>query len=116
MEKHEIRIGNHFNHNGNWNYANHNGNFIFSESDWHALGECTLLLEDVNQIPLKDWLDKFGLNKYNIDGFRFLKVGNFSFEYSDENNILYINGSGTKIKYVHQLQNAIFDLTEQIIL
>lgn len=73
-------------------------------------------IKDFEPIPLKDWLDKFGLNKYNIDGFRFLKVGNFSFEYSDENNILYINDSGTKIKYVHQLQNAIFDLTEQIIL
>jgi hypothetical protein len=110
MEANELRIGNYVSHNSNWFYRGEEVvNFQWSESDWSALGECTLFLENVDPIPLtEEWLFKFGFNNKK--------------DYFTINNIISISSCfkrsyilGDKltehIECVHQLQNLYFALT-----
>jgi hypothetical protein len=66
LEAKDIRVGNLFNHLDNWSYRQPKTDykeFVFKwdESDWYALGECTLSLEDIDPIELtEDWLVRCG--------------------------------------------------------
>jgi len=81
-------------------------------SDWYALLECTLFLENIEPIPLtEEWLLKFGFE---------IKQGRFGNEYwgkinlytsSDKKIVFCFDGYLKGIKYVHQLQNLYFALT-----
>lgn len=110
MDAKELRIGNYVEHNSEWSYRNEKGIIEWSESDWYALGECTLFLENILPIPLtEEWLLKFGFER-NI-----LEAKHNSIIYYSENNIGIKGMLGTVkpsvCKYVHQLQNLYFALT-----
>jgi len=78
--KNELRIGNWVYHNPNiWSYRNDDGVisnygefnsdcFQWEESDWYAIGECTLDFEKcIKPIQLtEEWLVKFGFKKHHI--------------------------------------------------
>lgn len=60
----------------------------------------------IKPIPLtEEWLTKFGFI------YRSLIFGYLKFEI--EENILYLNEVGLKIKYIHELQNLYFSLTKE---
>ena len=117
MEVKELRIGNYVHHNKGWSYrcGGRDFDFIWNESDWHALGECTLDLSNIKPIPLtEEWLVKFGFDYVkevmgyadslhlicnHKEGFCFIP---FCTNDKDCHIIL---------KHVHQLQNLYFALT-----
>lgn len=109
IEEKEIRIGNWFHYDPiQWNYAAHSGDFKWSSSDWFALGESTLFLEDITPIPLTGkWLDKFKFRKYN----------NIRFEHDMlpgdivKGDVFYLANVVPEMKWVHQLQNAFYAIT-----
>jgi len=127
----ELRIGNWVHHNTEWNYkigsnnttatTFHEFDFQWDETDWYALGECTMFLKNINPILLtKEWLLKFGF-KYNgmnwvkdklpMTDFRY----NVSFTYFYKGKLKCNNISNPiksiEIEYVHQFQNLYFALT-----
>jgi hypothetical protein len=128
MEAKELRIGNYVHHNKGWSYRCCDGDFdfIWNESDWHALGECTLDLSNIKPIILTEyWLVKFGFKK-EMDGSWVLNnLAIFLDKRIKENVYLMIIEGGVfgselwnelqnlKLKHVHQLQNFIFALTNQ---
>ena len=126
MNAKELRIGNWLHHGKYWSYRNGNESkefdFQWNESDWYALGECTLSLENIEPIPLtKEWLLKLGFdNRYEShwkstysDGF-----GAWDFilqKPTEERNYYWYEFA--KIEYLHQLQNLYFALTgEELII
>ncbi len=127
MEATELRIGNYFKHNSEWSYREEHANTTlrWNETDWYALGECTICLENIESIPLtEDWVIKFDLEKREVlteDPYR---------EYSIRNNFdiyCYMDKSGncliygecvigedffiTKCDTVHDFQNTFKILT-----
>lgn len=106
----DIMIGNWFSHNEGWNFCGHKGYFQFTESDWYAIGECTLFLEDADPIPLtEEILLKCGFER--IDIFAEYRKGNIilGLVIGDENQYqLMINGFCTSVilNYLHELQNV----------
>lgn len=55
----EIRVGNWVEHNSNWCYRKNLHQFQWSERDWHALGECTMFIENILPIHTTgEWLEK----------------------------------------------------------
>jgi hypothetical protein len=140
MRLNELRIGNFVYHKAVWSYRQKQEPFIefqfaWNESDWFAIGDCTLMEENIEHIPLtKEWLLKFGfyLDKdkwYNIKYFTDYNesieemcicinlVSNRcavfdAIEETDMVNILsYPIMTAKRIYYVHQLQNLYFALT-----
>ena len=111
----QIMIGNWFSHNENWNYCGHKGYFKFSESDWYAIGECTLFLEDADYIPLsEEILLKCGFEKlafsFNCERFHMTK--------QDDTNKWFLafnknNAFICTMRYLHELQNLYYLLTKQ---
>lgn len=109
IDEKEIRIGNWLTHNHEWNYSEFTGDFQWECSDWYALGESTLHLENVSPIPLTDeWLLKFGgdIKPYSIgiilDRFRFIWKESYNYWYVlDKDSQSYM----TKIEWVHECQN-----------
>jgi hypothetical protein len=125
MKEQELMIGDWVHHRDNWSYRQPDqdfGEFDFqwSSGDWYALGECTLTLDDIEPIPLtEEWLLKLGIHKIGCDN-----EGDDLFATklntpADEvwlNRIegdFYLQEYGKKIKYVHQLQNLYFALTNE---
>lgn len=108
----EIRIRNYFNHNDEWNCKGYKGIFQWKESDWYALGECTLSLENVTPIPLtEEILLKCGYKMANPN----------SLAYSNDSQDLpylyetiegkYSMSTGIPMKYLHELQNRVWVYT-----
>jgi hypothetical protein len=125
MNVKQLKIGNWVHHNVSiWSYRNNDGvisnfddNFQWNESDWYALGECTLTEDCIEPILLtEDWLPKFGFSCETIQGnqneFRVYTKGQFVY---NTNHGWWINGKQIKVqpKYVHRLQNLYFE-TEDI--
>ena len=112
MKANELRIGNLVSHNEEWSYHNElrTFDFKFTDSDWYALGESTLFIENIKPIPLtEEWLIKFGFEKQNAMFYEFNKhqirlIGDEVPYWIDSSYI-------TNIKHVHQLQNLYFALT-----
>lgn len=117
MKAEELRIGNFVLHNGNWSYRSHSAPSVISweESDWYALGEYTISLEDVSPIPLTEkWLIDFGFEKddycqhyYTLD---------FEIRLHDDKWLYcpiseYFPAYSVVLPYVHQLQNLYFAIT-----
>ena len=108
MKAIELRIGNLVSHNEEWSYHNElrTFEFQFTDSDWYALGESTLFIENIKPIPLtEEWLIKFGFEKRYEDCFEYGK-----FILNDEFIMMDIDIT-IKCKHVHQLQNLYFALT-----
>lgn len=127
IKENEIRIGNWFHHKKEWSYRQDDDikefDFQFEPSDWFALGECTLFYENFEPILLtEEWLLKFGFNCKYKSVHNHWNLGSFCIEQkSDEDDfgnsipqeqIFYYNFQ-SEIKYVHQLQNLYFVLTEK---
>lgn len=131
IKENEIRIGNWFRHNNQWNYrseAKCDFEFQFNANDWYQIGECCLWLENMEPIPLtEEWLLRFGFlkdeRKYGgvLDTTSFWKSGielkpivngtRFRLDFKSD-CLIDIN-----LDYVHQLQNLSFALTgEELIL
>jgi hypothetical protein len=139
IDSNELRIGNWVSHNGNWSYRNDEKNpvdnkpfnFKWESSDWYALGECTLFIEDVSPIPLTaEVLLKCGFDTWDRklsteyskevgnDGFKFKFIHNKEYN----SNQLFLIGNGAyddlgetdlteNCKYLNQLQNLYYALT-----
>ena len=63
MKSGEIRVGSLLLHNGNWSYREHSSPkiIIWNESDWYAVGESTMDLNDLSGVPItEELLVKFG--------------------------------------------------------
>lgn len=117
VKEKDLVVGNWFHHHvGLWSYRNDDGvisnfddNFQWENSDWYALGECTLSLEAIEPIKLTDeWLDRFKLDKGNGYPYRFLngylkmRNGVYFFKYYDIE---------VELPYVHDLQNLYRSIT-----
>jgi hypothetical protein len=106
-----LKIGNYVHHKDNWSYRQpkqdfNEFDFTWSESDWYALGECTLSLDDIEPIPLtEEWLLRLGFNGWD--------KGNFTMVLSNGNFIEFGYVIAKNIKHVHQLQNLYFALTNE---
>lgn len=121
----EIRIGNYFVHNSEWNYAQINGVFKWAQIDWASLSECTLFIENVIKIPLtEDWLLKLGFtinstpSAYGFDCNKVFSGGVLRGAWSRETKAFYclnvlINGYHKKIEHVHDLQNFFYSHTDK---
>ena len=133
----EIKVNNWFHHNVSfWSYRNEDGVisnhgkfaedcFQWNESDWYALGECTLSLEAVEPILLtEEWLLKSGFELFSfagkVDRAEFSKIIGKEIAIFDIvlragdwwHSKIYGYCLGYKpIKYVHELQNLYFALT-----
>ena len=119
----EIKIGNWFEHNDSWSYRNEETKLPFSfqwnETDWWALGECTLFIESVSPIPLtEEWLLKLGFKKQKAselyieyDNDRFIVVNCLMGVHLGFDVEVYFEEEYEHIKYVHQLQNLYYTLT-----
>jgi hypothetical protein len=130
MEANELRAGNWVNHSGVWSHRdfNQSTDFQWDFSDWYALGECTMSLDDVNPIPLtEEWLLKFGFSdkeyKNGFIGIDFIG-GNMIMDFAltkplikGEWQTCYVYELSdyrfVKVNYLHQLQNLFFALTNQ---
>lgn len=124
LKEAELRVGNYYRYDQTkWNYADHKGNFKWSVRDWIALGESTMMLEDVDSIPLtEEWLLKFSAEKIEDNGGTYysLQIGNnlnLTINLEDKTPGIDLNwrayGSQlwSKVDYVHQLQNTFYFLT-----
>lgn len=128
----DIMIGNWFSHNGSWNYCGHKGYFQFTESDWYAIGECTLFLEDVDYIPLsEEILLALGFEKVIEESEDFYGI-EYHLQVNEDVFISYsedfscgiweskkrmeefgVLPKWENVKYVHGLQNLVWILTGQ---
>jgi hypothetical protein len=119
MKANDLRIGNWVKHNSEWCYRGEDVyDFQWNESDWYALGECTLFLENIEPIPLtEEWFLRFEFEKddfcsayirYTLNGLVIIHdlKNNIFLVDNFKNNLVYL-------KYVHQLQNLYFALTDK---
>lgn len=119
MNASELRIGNWVNHKPLWSYRMGNNYsepfpFQWAESDWYALGECTMDLEVIEPIVLSpEILEKCGFVK--IGGLHSLINGFFTLDFHEQNGLfLCVEGQDLglpKVNYLHQLMNLYFALT-----
>lgn len=117
----DIMVGNWFEHNANWCFRSPEDlkPFLFQweERDWYALGECTMSLDDVSPIPLSpDILEKCGFENVYENKWANDLVEIQHYELGDWYELL--NGEERtnwthQVKYVHQLQNLYYSLTNQ---
>jgi hypothetical protein len=111
IQANELRIGNWVRHQDYWSYRQSNDfkefDFIWNESDWYAVCECTLDLDIIEPIPLsEEWLVKFGgvSNPYQ-DRYEF---GDIHVEIDKTKGITEIwIEDAPHIKNVHQFQNYV---------
>lgn len=111
IQPNEIRCGNLFHHNDNWSYREKGGYFQWSESDWYALGESTLFIENVSPIQLTpEILEKCGFETPFImkDSVKYLDGVMIDLH---NGKILLRDNHMIEIKYLHQLQNLYYALT-----
>ncbi len=109
MKANELRIG-------NWCYNNKDIQVTSHQVQLFNEG-----IYDLLPIPLtEEWLVKFGFDKVpNSDMVRFFELGTFHLyseyyngDYFELSNYYFIKGSSKQIKYVHQLQNLYYALTQ----
>lgn len=127
VEENEIRIGNWFKHKAVWSSRNENSEVLFFQweaSDWYAVGECTLFLEDIEPIGItKDILNASGFKKttFNKDE-KDLSLGGIYLWSRSDNEVVfdmmtYSNNCAPHlikcILSVHELQNIYFDFTKK---
>ena len=129
IQENELRIGNWVCHDiSEWSYRNENpcnngwnGLFQWNSTDWHALGECTLSLSNINLIPLTEeillkcgfeidetYRREDGVVLKTKDNFYIFKKENefYLFNHIDED--YFYSFYSNKIKSVHHLQNLYF--------
>jgi len=119
MKANELRIGNWVKHNSEWCYRGEEVyKFQWNETDWYALGESTLFLENIEPIPLtEEWLIKFGFEKlwYDDNGMKLpyyrLNQNDYVFDLDYEFCATRDDAGYIYLKSVHQLQNLYFALT-----
>jgi len=104
MKANELRIGNWIEHN---QYPN--DTVIIRIEDGKHIDEAIRL--NANPLPLtEEWLIKFGFEKRSLHYFKkdgiILSVEDFYYE-------CFLSSNSVIIKYVHQLQNLYFALTNQ---
>lgn len=116
IQPNELRIGNWVSHNSEWSYRNDGVlmkkpfNFPWEESDWYAVGECMLSLDNISTIPLTPSILK--RNGFDEDEIIFGKT------FTNGELLIYVVSDGyaaqigNSFKYVHQLQNLYFALTQ----
>lgn len=126
-----LKIGNLVHHNSEWcykrgDYANPNVeinefDFQWTESDWYALGESTLFIENISPIPLSpSLLERAGFVRYG--SFWINPSGDTWFKFLLEDGKLwfYLNGVSEErfiavnpTRAFHELQNLYYSLTGQ---
>lgn len=122
MKLNELRIGNFVHHKAVWSYRQKEEPFIefqfaWNESDWFAMGDCTLMEENIEFITItKQWLLSFGFVEVRDDIFRLLKnddtiICTVSKIHCDKYEYELLKVHNVYFQYVHQLQNLHFALT-----
>lgn len=114
----EIRIDDWFSHNKSWSYREKDGPFQWTESDWYAVGECTLFLENVDPIPLTlELLQRCGFILEHVTAYGkpyyYHPAGIFLDFYNKKFSLCYKTGYSIAMPFdsVHKLQNLFFDIT-----
>lgn len=123
IQANELMIGSWVRHKPVWSYRQEGQeykefDFQWTETDWYAEGDCRISFDDIEPIPItEEWLLKLGFEKdgYNVDKtFYFekdvIRINNYEGYFLDNPNE--IVGKRLFIKYVHQLQNLYFALTQ----
>jgi hypothetical protein len=121
MNEKEIFIGGYYLHNGNWCYRDLKKPTVikWTASDWYAVGECTMMLEDLSPVVItEEWADRFekaakGNNNIPI-GTDIKLQSRHRLGIEVEIDYGWHSDGGTvlkHLKYVHQLQNLIHALT-----
>jgi len=112
--KNELRVGNWVKHNDNWCYRGEDvAEFQWEDRDWYAVGECTLFLENIKPIPLtEEWLIKLWFEKQMKDFYTF-ELNGYDLFYDGGVLAIYTHAERKpvfekEVKYVHELQNAIY--------
>jgi len=115
MKIEELRIGNWVKHNSSWCYRGEDViDFMWDTSDWYALGECTLFMENIEPIQLtEEWLFKFGFFKHNnAYVLNKPKINSLMFNFSIWQDMTYNSSEfPIELESVHQLQNLYFAIT-----
>lgn len=120
MEAQELRVGNLMRHNAEWNHKNISGIFQWDETDWYAIGESLMFLENVSGIELTPEIltEKCGFIKDETSEF-----GGWTIKISESESIRIINDSmvgycwplygnaPVLVNYLHKLQNLFYCLT-----
>lgn len=113
----ELRIGNWVRHQPVWSYRQDEEDmkefdFQWADSDWYALGESTLNIDDVSPIPLtSEWLEKFGFEflidfSEDKDGHCYCELNGFKLWESNPDKFYHLNSELLiNFDYVHELQN-----------
>lgn len=126
----ELRLGNWVHHKDQWSYRQSDQDFKefdfqWDDRDWYAIGECTMNFEDVSPILLtEEWLLKVGFETSGWLGRWQLQIENNGLIVcSDDFNEWWVYSGlgdsdsygfqGAHLKYVHQLQNLYFALTNK---
>ena len=116
MKAKELRIGNYVHHTDNWSYRQpeqdfKDFDFKWDNSDFNAMLECTLNIEDIEPIPLtEEWLLKFGYEVTFVDFKHFYKLKDLYLDDKFQPCDTFISYD---LQYVHQLQNLYFALTQK---
>lgn len=123
MKPEELRIGNWVRHYSSWSYRQPDKgpmeefDFQWDDSDWYAMGECTMEIDKIKPIALTmDWLLKFGFVTDDITYWLYdyseIQIGAF------KGNVFIPLYEGSlnrdlcaPVVYVHQLQNLYYALT-----
>lgn len=123
MKTSEIRVCNLFQHNDEWNTFGHKGVFTWTEDEWYALLECTMLIDNVEPIPLtEEWLTKLSNNIQEescMSKKLFILNSEYCITWSVWGKCFYfqseISDAGCyhlrPVHFVHQLQNLYYALT-----
>jgi hypothetical protein len=107
MKANELRVGNLVKHNGNWSYRSHSAptEIIWTDSDWYALGECTMDLNDIEPVPLtEEWLLKY--DHYLPSSFEI-------YQRKERIHIYHFGHYLATCDYLHEWQNLHFALTNE---
>ena len=116
MKANELRIGNYVKAPKG---ARYNNDVIqFGIHEFLKIAECVYDIEDFEPIPLtEEWLLKFGLTRIECNQGEYYPYTDINIVKVDEYYRLEVGSDeyviGYKIKYVHQLQNLYFALTNK---
>lgn len=110
MKANELRIGNYFLWRGMCGTVNTISEKWITEQT--NLGR--FFYEDIEPIPLtEEWLVKFGFEQYNNTNHYFYTNTKFIVKINSDTGYLFGGIDHEPIKYVHQLQNLYFALTNE---
>lgn len=119
-----VFIGCTYRHNGNWcgkrtdDLDTSDFDFNWTPSDWYLIGECLMFLDDISGIPLTpEILESCGFEKHAASTYAHINQNLsyvFKISHIGDGKWYSINTTANiPTKYLHQLQNLYFALTNE---